>query len=276
MSAALATWIDGVPAEVLPADDRGLHYGDGLFETLMVRAGRPRFLDLHLRRLALGAERLRIPLPPLPVLRDELARLADQAPSLGILKLVLTRGSATKRGYAPSGDEQARRILSLWPAQPLPPETREGVHVVMAAGRCAENETLGGIKHLGRLENVLASREAQSSGAFDALMSGSKAELISGAMRNLFLVTGDRLRTPQVRTAGVAGVMRAVVFREAGTLGLGCEETLLTPEDLFASDEAFLTNARIGVVPVKRVGEHAFTMPRIALRLARHIEGLDA
>jgi 4-amino-4-deoxychorismate lyase len=276
MSAALATWIDGVPAEVLPADDRGLHYGDGLFETLLVRAGKPRFLELHLRRLALGAERLRIPLPPVPVLRDEMVQLANRAPSLAILKLVLTRGSATKRGYAPAGDEQARRILSLWPAQPLPPEIREGVHVVMAAGRWGENETLGGIKHLARLENVLALREAQASGAFDALMTGSRAELISGAMSNVFLVAGDRLRTPHVRTAGVAGVLRAVVLREAGSLGLRCEEALLTQEDLVHSDEAFLTNARIGVVPVKRVGEHAFTMTRTALRLARHIEALDA
>jgi 4-amino-4-deoxychorismate lyase len=126
------------------------------------------------------------------------------------------------------------------------------------------------------LENVLASREAQVSGAFDALMSGGRDELISGAMSNLFLVAGDRLRTPHVRTAGVAGVLRAVVLREAGKLGLACEEARLTQEDLYSSDEAFLTNARIGVVPVKRVGEHAFTMTRTALRLARHIEALDA
>ena len=280
MNAALATWIDGIPGDQLPADDRGLQYGDGLFETLLVRGGRPRFLDAHLARLALGCERLFIRFAVTPAFRAEIAAICAQAATpaadQSILKIVITRGSAVRRGYAADGGETARRILSLWPAAPLADSLRTGVTLLPVPERCADNAALAGIKHLSRLENVLALGRAQRADAFDALMTGADGNLVCGAMSNVFLVHAGRVLTPPVDRAGVAGVLRGIVLRECAALGIDAAIQALSLADLQSADEVFITNARIGVVPVRRVGEHQFRMDVITRRLASHIEALDA
>jgi 4-amino-4-deoxychorismate lyase len=275
VSGALASWVDGTPGDTLPAVDRGLQYGDGVFETVLLRAGRARFLDLHLARLRRGCQRLDLRFDAFEGLRADIAAALAQAPPLAVLKILVSRGSATRRGYAPAGDEIARRVVSLWPAPPLSPDPG-GVDLVWSPHPCGDDPALAGIKHLNRLGNVLAAAEAQARGAFDAVMRAGDGRLVSGAMSNLFLVTRRGLITPEVDRAGVAGVMRAVVLREAATLGLLVTVGHITPEDLVSADEAFLTNARIGVVPVRRLGEHRFAMNHVCRRIAAHVEALDA
>ena len=274
MSNAIATWIDGRRADSVPADDRGLQYGDGLFETLLLRHRTPRFLELHLARLALGCERLRLPFQALQQLRADIGAAAADAPVLAILKVIVTRGSAVQRGYAPGG-ETPRRIVTLFdcPAPNWPPD---GVDLHVASMTMADNPQLAGIKHLNRLENVLAAREARDADAFEALMTAYDGRIVSGAMSNIFVVTKGVLATPPVDRAGVAGVMRSVVIRESSALGFAVSERRLSLADLKAADEVFITNARIGVVPVRRVGEHAFPMNTISRRIAGHVETLDA
>jgi 4-amino-4-deoxychorismate lyase len=257
MNEEVGTWVDGARTDVVPSDDRGLAYGDGLFETLLVRAGRPRFLDAHLARLA------------------DIDAAVALAPPLAVLKVVVTRGSALRRGYAADGAETPRRIVSLWNAVPLA-NAVDGVTLARTSVRAADQPLLAGIKHLNRLENVLAAGEAHAAGAFDALMFGTDDRLVSGAMSNVFIVTSGVMSTPLVDRAGVAGVMRGVVLRECGALGLIVTEKNLLLEDLLAASEVFVTNARIGVVPVRSVGEHDFGMNKLARRLAAHIEALDA
>src|SRR5689334_11783210 len=180
MSTALVTWVDGVPTDAVPADDRGLHYGDGLFETLLVRGGRPRFLEAHLARLASGCSRLDIPFGSEPALRAEIAAACSRAPALAVLKIIVTRGSATRRGYAPDA-ETPRRVVSLYETAPLAAELRDGVDLVFATGSVAEHPVLAGIKHLSRLESVWAAGEARAAGAFDAILRTATGHVISGA-----------------------------------------------------------------------------------------------
>jgi 4-amino-4-deoxychorismate lyase len=274
MSDALATWIDGRRADLVPVADRGLHYGDGLFETVLVRQGRPRFLELHLARLALGCERLRLPFQSMKELRADIEAAIAQASALAILKIIVTRGSAVQRGYAPGG-ETPRRIVMLFDC-PGPTNPAEGVVLALASRPLPDNPLLAGIKHLNRLDNVLATHEARHAGAFDALMTGSDGRVVSGAMSNCFVVAGGVLLTPPLDRAGVAGVMRAVVIRESPSLGLAVTERPLAMAELRIADEVFITNVRIGVVPVRRVGEHAFRMDLISRRIARHVDTLDA
>jgi 4-amino-4-deoxychorismate lyase len=276
MSDVLATWIDGAPASVLPVDDRGLQYGDGLFETLLIRGGKPRFLELHLARLALGCTRLAIPFGAQRELRAEIAEACAQAPALAILKIIVTRGSALRRGYVPDGRETPRRIVTLSDAPPLPESIRDGVSMVVSSARLGDNPLLAGIKHLSRIENVMAAEQARAAGAFDALMTGADGRLVSGAMTNLFVLRAGVLQTPPVDRAGVAGIMRGIVLRECASLDIAIAEHHLTPADLHSADEAFITNARIGVVPVRRVGEHLIHMNEVTQRIAGHVETLDA
>lgn len=275
MSAAIVTWVDGVRADAVPTDDRGLQYGDGLFETLLLRGGQARFLEAHLARLRSGCTRLSIPFRAESELRAEIAAAGAQAPRLAVLKVIVTRGSATRRGYAPDA-ETPRRVVSLYETAPLAAELRAGVDLVFATGSVAEHPGLAGIKHLSRLENVWAMGEARAAGAFDAVLRTAGGQVVSGAMTNIFVVKGGQVRTPPVDRAGVAGVMRQVVLRECAALGIVASEQTLQADDLLTADEAFVTNARIGVVPVRRVGEHACRMNSLARRLADHIEALDA
>ena len=248
-----ALLIDGAPGAGVSALDRGLHFGDGLFETIACVNGRPRCLALHLERLTLGCSRLGIA-PPTGALREEVERLAAAA-QRSIVKVILTRGAAQARGYAVTGREQPTRIVIRypWPEEP-PLSGAEGARVRIARTRLGENPALAGLKHCNRLEQILARSEPGSENVDEALMLSASGKVISGTMSNVFVVDGPResprLRTPAVTLCGVAGVMRRVVLREAGRAGIAAAESDLTPEELGAAHEVFLTNARLGVLPV--------------------------
>jgi 4-amino-4-deoxychorismate lyase len=135
---------------------------------------------------------------------------------------------------------------------------------------------LAGLKHLNRLENVLAASELTADASFDALMLDTSERLVSATASNVFLVRDGELLTPRVDRVGVNGILRQVVLREAARLGITAREQDLTLDDAISADGMFITNARIGVVPVQRVREHAFSMTGIAQRLRSTIEALDA
>jgi 4-amino-4-deoxychorismate lyase len=245
-------WREGL-AGTPSALDRGLHFGDGLFETIACRGGRPRFAGLHLQRLTLGCERLGIALPPPTELRAEIELLAaDREASL--VKVIVTRGPATGRGYGARGDERPTRISLRYGWPPEDPRLQdEGVAVQLSEFRLGENAELAGLKHLSRLDLVLARRGLEAAGVDELLLFSSSGRLVSGSMTNVFLVEGGRLRTPRIDLCGVAGVMRRVVLRAAERAGLAVEEAALGREDLERAQEVFLTNARVGIWPVRRV-----------------------
>ena len=246
-----------------------------MFETILIRRGQPRFLEAHLARLARGLAALAIQFMDLSPLRADIASAAALAPALAILKIIVTRGSAVHRGYAPPVEVRARRIVSLWATQPID-IVEQGVILRVARLRVPEPSPFAGIKHLNRLENVLAAAEGQGGMSFEALLLDTQDGLVSGTSSNVFVVNSGEIRTPPTDRAGVAGVMRAIVLREAPRLGITARQQPLTLDDVYGADEVFITNARIGVVPVQRVREHAFTMFDLALKLRRHIEALDA
>jgi 4-amino-4-deoxychorismate lyase len=263
------------PAALSPYD-RGLHFGDGLFETIVCKTGKPRFLSLHLERLSLGCARLSINLGDVEPVRREVQQLAASSGD-AVIKVIVTRGAAVARGYGWSGAEVATLLVLRYP---LPAEnvsaTREGIRVRIAKLRYGENEALAGMKHLNRLEQVLARSEASAEDAAELLVFSSSGKLISGTMSNVFLAREGRLLTPQLNRCGVAGVMRRVVLREAAAEGFAVEETELTAEDLAKADEVFVTNARIGLWPVKtldsrEIGVGALTR-RLQARLAPLLE----
>ena len=274
MADILGSWIDGVAGESVPLDDRGLQYGDGLSETIFVRHGRARFLAAHFARLELGCARLGIGFATSAELRAEIARAVQHAPVTAILKLIVTRGSGPRRGYAPVGSFLPRRVLSLF-AAPVD-ALQDGVEARIARIRLGENPALAGIKHLNRLENVLAAAEPGHDSVFESLLLDASGNLVCGTMTNVFTVKAGRLNTPLIDRCGVAGVMRGVVLRQAAILGIPCEQRRLSLAELLSADGAFVTNVRIGVVPLRRVGEHSIPMCELTPALAANIEPLDA
>jgi len=270
-SDAVSALIDGVAADSVSVLDRGLHFGDGVFETIACLHGRPRFLSLHLERLAHGCRALGFSPPASQVLRAEIEHLAG-AQERAIVKLIVTRGTAMVRGYAVSGREQATRVAIRypWPVEETGWQQR-GVSVRVAAMRLGENPALAGLKHCNRLEQILARSEPESSAAVESLMLGRSGQLVSGTLTNVFLVDGPaqspRIRTPAIDLCGVAGVMRRVVLREASRAGIDATESTLWPADLDGAAEVFLTNARVGIWPVGRLGERTLEPGPVTRRL---------
>jgi 4-amino-4-deoxychorismate lyase len=250
MSAPEVILINGRPMQGISPLDRGLHFGDGLFETIACRRGRPRFLALHLDRLMQGCERLRIAAGDVEAIRAQITGLAHRTDS-AIVKLIVTRGDSLARGYAAAGSERATRIALRypWPIE----ETgswHAGVRAGVAAMRLGENAALAGLKHLNRLEQVLAQTERDARQVGELLLFSSAGRLVCGTMSNVFLIKDGTLHTPRLDLCGVAGVMRRVVMREARRAGIRTEERELAAADLEQAQEVFLTNARIGIWPV--------------------------
>ena len=243
--------VDGRRAMGLTVLDRGLHYGDGLFETIACRNAQACFLEHHLQRLAEGCARLSIRYEDFPQLAAKIRELAATQPR-SIIKLILTRGSATARGYGAQGDERAHTVLLQYPWPPEDPAPWErGVVVRSAVGRLGENPLLAGLKHLNRLEQVLIRAEWTDPLIQEALAFSSSGWLVSGTMSNVFLVRDGRIMTPEITHAGIRGVMRRVVIGAAQRGGLEVTETALDAAALHAAEEIFLTNARIGIWPVR-------------------------
>lgn len=251
-------WVNNVPGKVDPGD-RGLAYGDGLFETMACRSGRIRWIDYHLDRLSHGCARLAIPLPPRDVLRAEIeGRCPGSEPA--IVKLIVTRGVG-QRGYRAPEPAVSTRILGItrWPDQTAEHYTR-GVSVRTCVLRLGENPQLAGLKHLCRLEQVLAQMELTGSTAQEGLLRSSSGLVVGGITSNIFAVEGTRLLTPRLTRCGVGGVMRRIVLECAPDVGLEPLETDIDPTRLRRSDEVFLTNSVFGIKPVREIDSQVFPL----------------
>lgn len=245
----MQAWVDGVGADVLALNNRGLAYGDGLFETVAVSAGRPSLLSHHLDRLALGCQRLSID-ADVDLVREELCRYAAMMGD-GVLKLILTRGDSP-RGYAVSAGVAPRRILQGSPVPVYPVEYAEqGVRLFECQTRLAEQPLLAGLKHLNRLEQVLARSEWQGAEYAEGLMRDVSGRVIEGVYSNLFLILDGQLITADLSRCGVAGVMRAALLQAVPREGIAVQVKDVSLDDLAQADELFLCNSVYGVWPVR-------------------------
>lgn len=261
----MRSWVNGAPGEQLSVRDRGLAYGDGLFETIAVRGGRIPLLARHLVRLADGCRRLSIPLD-LTLMEAELQAFAAQLDE-GVAKLVVTRGEG-QRGYAPPQPCQPLRILQAAPLPQYPAaHAEQGVRLFPCVTRLAEQPVLAGLKHLNRLEQVLARAEWQDAECAEGLMCDSSGRVIEGVYSNLFLVVAGGLVTADLSRCGVAGVMRAEILQQAQLLGLSIELRDISFDELLGADEVFLCNSLYGIWPVRALQERHWSVGPLTRKL---------
>ncbi|MBT2971732.1 MAG: aminodeoxychorismate lyase [Candidatus Thiodiazotropha sp. (ex Ctena orbiculata)] len=263
--------INGKPGDRIACSDRGLQYGDGLFETLAVVQGRPCLWQRHMARLSRGESVLGLPPSDKQLLQQEALSLCkgqDQA----VLKIILTRGSGG-RGYAKPNPCAPRRLLSLhpWPDYPQTWYT-EGLRLGVCKTRIGRNSQLAGLKHLNRLEQVLARSECQDALLDECLMMDERERVICGSQSNLFMVRGDNLYTPDLVYSGVAGVVRELVIELAEQLSIPLRITDLDIQSLLDADALFVTNSVMGLCPVSALNERRYDVEKIALVLCRRAQ----
>jgi len=263
-------WVSG---QLLPADgahvsvfDRGFQLGDGVFETLRARAGRPAELEDHLARLGRSADGLGIPLPPdVDALVERgigellAAEGLDGPDGDASIRVTVSRGAFHGRGLLPPDERVAATIaIQAWPVPAPPPgHLARGLHLVSSSVRRDPQNPLAALKTTSRADYVFARLEARRAGADDALFLTIDGLLSEGTSANLFIVRHDatdqsELATPALDCAILPGTTRTWLLGWAERAGLRPVEGWLTPRDLATADEAFLCSSVAGILPVTR------------------------
>jgi 4-amino-4-deoxychorismate lyase len=263
--------VNGEMLEHIHVADRGLNYGDGLFETLAVIQGRPRWWQDHIDRLAAGCERLGMQVPAQAVLLREV-----QTVSAGqfrcVVKIILSRGPGS-RAYRPAEAAGQTRIVSAhaWP-HGLESVAEGGAVARVCDLKLAIQPRLGGMKHLNRLEQVLASMEMAGHEATEGILLDMDGYLISAISANLFLVSGHQLLTPRLDRSGVRGVLRARILK---AFKARCEQRRVSHDMLAEANEVFLCSSLRGIIPLRRIGEIHYGIGPVTRELQQWLKELQ-
>jgi 4-amino-4-deoxychorismate lyase len=260
----------GSSLEVIPVSDRGLQYGDGLFETVAIRDRSPRLWDYHLERLQTGGERLGLPVPSRQAIENELENAIDTtsiATDRCTVKIIVTSGSGP-RGYPRPLTVTPTLLIGVSTSVPLPENLyRQGVRVRVCDTRLAIQPQLAGIKSLNRLEQVLARNEWQDDSVFEGLLLDTDDRLICGTMSNVFLIDGNSLATPAVTRCGVAGVMRRHLLSLLEESGFDCEVRDIASDEIDSCAGILLCNSQFGILPVCRCSEKTLAPGELAAQV---------
>lgn len=243
-------WVNGSITEQISIHDRGLLYGDGLFETMLWDAGGIQLLTYHLERLQSGCELLRIQYPD--TLRVQLKHAVDAAVADGlraaVIKVIVTRGRG-QRGYAPRANQDPTVIISVSAA--VLPEAGQVARLHLCENRLAIGSPLAGLKHLNRLEQVIAADEVSRSACDEGLMLDYEGTVVSGTRSNVFIVRDSCLYTPALDRCGIKGTLRRLVIEQLSeSLNLEVKVVRLSLAEVEAANEIFYCNSLVGIMPV--------------------------
>lgn len=255
--------VNGEISSFVASSNRGLNYGDGIFETLLVINGRPLRWQAHMDRLGIGCERLGLTMTPQSILLREVQTVSAGL-SDAVVKIIITRGGQT-RSYMPAPDEDCVRIVTShrYP-NGIAELARKGVRARICELRLAIQPALGGIKHLNRLEQVLASAELRENGADEGILLDREGHVVCAIAANIFLVMEDRLLTPRLDLCGIRGVVRSHIL--AG-FGARCEQRRVTLDMLQEADEVFVCNTVKGIIPVTAIDDQVFEIGPVTREL---------
>ncbi len=251
---AIKSLINGSSIDVPSAQDRGLQYGDGLFETIAIENDFLLCWEEHIERLQLGCGRLKIPMPSEEKLIEEAQSLANNI-ERGVIKIIVTRGQGG-RGYALPLNVKTTRLISLYPWPEYSFENPgNGIKVRLCSYRYGHNSTLAGIKHLNRLEQVMARSEWTDTTIAEGIVLDNEENVIEGTMSNVFYIKDNTLHTPELSACGINGIIRQKVIALAAELSLEVRIDKISLQRLMDADEAFMCNSIIGIWPIILLGE---------------------
>lgn len=249
--------------EIIPAGqacvsiyDRGLFYGDGLFETVRIYKGLPFLIENHLQRLIRGAVALGISFPGK---KDDLMMAVMQTLEAnrlreGVIRLTLTRGSSV-RGLWPEKPGEPTLIITAESSVPYTDKQyKKGFRAALISFPLNEYSPLSGIKTLNYLEYIIGRRESLRRGFDEGIFLNQKRYLAEGTVSNLFLVKGKKLYTPPVEAGILPGITRAMVIKIAKK-SFDVSEQNISPLFIKEAEEAFFTNSLMEIMPLVEIEE---------------------
>lgn len=264
--------INGSKDGCLSPLDRGFAYGDGVFRTLVVNNGRPQHWALHYARLLHDCNVLGIVCPSASVLQNDLEHLFVDCLGMAVAKIIVTRGEGA-RGYSMPPLAQPTRVVIKSAFPELSPDNfKHGVRLHQCQLRLGFQPALAGIKHLNRLENVMARAEWSDNAIADGLLLDIEDNAIECTMSNLFARYGRILCTPNLTRCGVAGVTRQRVLEIAPDLGYEIEVADIPFSKLLEADEVLICNSIFGVWQVVEVGRKQWLPQALAAQLRKLLQ----
>lgn len=261
--------VNGEESSTLDALDRGLAYGDGIFRTFLLRDSKAVAWTRQYAKIVADCARLGLQAPSRAALEADLTRIAADAPDC-VVKIIVTRGSGL-RGYAIPGLAQVRTVAISSPLPIYPHNhTEQGICARVCDLRLAQQPALAGIKHLNRLENVLARSEWNDPQIAEGILLDAADKVIGGTMSNLFMVCGNTLLTPRLSASGISGVTRERILAAAPELGLKTGIGEFELKDLYAADAVMLCNSVIGIWQIRALA-HQHWQPHPYARMIRNL-----
>lgn len=261
--------VNGSAAEHVSVEDRGLLYGDGLFETILCERGQPVLFAEHMQRLQSGCEKLNICKPSIENIQSELAQVAQQSDC--IVKVIITRG-VRARGYQydPS-DASSTRIVYRSELPNIPSHNyTSGIKLCLCKTKLPDNAKLAGVKHLNRLDQVIA-RSEWGRKFEEGIMLDSRENVVEGTMSNIFVEKGSKWLTPILDFNGVEGVMREFILKNANKLDMECVQSHIDLQQMQQSKAMFVCNSVIGVWPVASFNSNQYTISAPTRRLMQFL-----
>ena len=246
--------VNGAEDTCIDVRDRGFQYGDGVFETIAFQNNQLQLWDEHMQRMQLACQRLSLPMIDEAVWLADLGKLSLQQDA--VIKLSISRG-ISGRGYAydqsDGAPDSVTRVAAVNPWPNYAEANQQGVTARFCKTPVSMNPSLAGIKHLNRLDNVLARNEWHDSQITEGFMLDSQQHVIEGTMSNVFCVLGNELYTPLLEQSGVAGVMREQLVNVAKKIDIPVNVIEISKQNFIQMDEIFITNSVIGLWPVKKI-----------------------
>lgn len=262
--------INGVAGDAVSVRDRGLAYGDGVFRTFPVRGGKPALWQRQYTKLAHDCKAIAIDCPPSATLESDLAQIGASEPDC-VVKIIITRGDSA-RGYAPPSEPKPTRVVTSSALPDYPKHNAEtGVRTHLCRIRLGTQPALAGIKHLNRLENVLARAEWSDPSITEGLLCDADDNVIGGTMSNLFIGKDGKLLTPDLKRCGVSGVMRELVVELARAYDTPLQIADIGIDELLAADELFVVNSVIGLWPVVALDRKTWIKGTLTTRMQQWI-----
>lgn len=242
--------VNGLPSDVLSVADRGLLYGDGVFETILCEAGRPVLLAGHTQRLENGCRRLGLAKQELPTILADIREVAKQDDC--VVKVIVTRGKR-QRGYVyDKQDNTSTRIVYRDDLPNIPIDYyRQGIELTKCEYILPDNKQLAGIKHLNRLDQVMARSEWEKEFQ-EGVMLADDGRIVEGTMTNIFIESNQQWLTPKLENSGILGVMRQWVMRNSYRAEIECVEKDILLTELQNAQSIFVCNSVVGIWPVTK------------------------
>ncbi|MCV2402861.1 aminodeoxychorismate lyase [Marinomonas sp. C2222] len=265
------TWfVNYIVDDAISPADRGLAYGDGVFETIHATPVSLLQLDNHLARLYKGLNKLGMSLSPQRKQELEDFLLSDILPLVSVdsvVKIIVTRGEGG-RGYLPPEEPSHTVCIGILPCPDYSLQQQQGVSLSISPVTVSSNRFLAGIKHLNRLENVLAKQHLSDSD-FEAIMLDDKGDVIECIQSNIFWFKGGKIYTPSLEFSGVEGTYRKQIIEHFdGDVQLGSFKL----NDVLSADEVFITNSLMKIVPVINIADTAFVYGSLTKALQHEIQ----